>query len=235
MPDDLMDGPWDEEWPEPESGMLTGYVGTVVDAWFAANERFGGTQLNLKQTTDSPSSPEWTEQINCGDQWESFDGGITIENKENADKANVHANSRYGEFQAAIMAIVPREILKGKGGPLNAKTYMGLTFKWSEVKKEYSVKDKVTGEQKTGVSSYNMPSAYLGEGAVTSSAAPSATSSSGLDGVDDALAASIREAKAASTTHSEFVDKAISLTGVVGNDMLVKAIADENGLWKELG
>lgn len=225
---------WPEEWPQPESGLLTGYVGVVTDAWFAANDRFGSVQLNLKQTTDSPSSPEWTEQLNVGDQWESFDGGKTIENKENADKKNVHANSRYGEFQAAILACgTPISALVGKGGPLVAETYLGLSWKWDEVSKDYDVKDRETGEQKKGTSHYNMPSEYLGEGAVPSSADPEAGSTSVLDGLPDVLVTGLTEARAASGSPAEFIDKAIGLDGVVGNDILVKAIADES-LYKEL-
>jgi hypothetical protein len=44
----------------------------------------------------------------------------------------------------------------------------------------------------------------------------------------------LKVCRGASANHGEFVDKAILLTGVAQNDTLIKAIADETQLWKEL-
>lgn len=234
--DPMNDPAGDDDWPMPETGLLTGYTGTVTDAWFAPNERFAGWQLMLKQTTDSALHPEWTEQLRVGEQWESFDGGQTIENKDNPEKKNVHMNSRYGEFQTRMIecGVTPQQ-LRAKGTPREAKTWVGFVITWGEVSKDYSMERE--GKQVEGKSRYNMPVAVQAEsGATIFTNAPvqSTGQSSALDGVSEELATALREARAASSSHSEFVDKAIGLTGVVGNDTLVRAIADENGLWKEL-
>lgn len=225
---------------DTESGLISDYVGEVIDAWFAVDDKFGNTQLYLKQTTDQPSVPEITERFSVGGAWRSFDGGVTIENAENPDKTKIHESSRYGQLIRRVMDDLPQEAgdtIAARGNPRTAATWIGTRWRWGQVAKDYTMKQD-DGTVTKGTSKYNMPVEFLGmagEGAAPSSPTAS-TATSTLDGLglSDEMVASLREVRAASATHGEFVDKAVGLTGVLGNDTLVKAIADESQLWKEL-
>lgn len=229
-----------EETYEGESGLLTDYVGVIIDSWFQANDRFGGMQLCLKQTTDNELTPEFTEMINCGKQWQTMDGGLTVESSEG--KTKFHNNSRIQEFVGTAIKLGAGPVLMERGPAQEASVWLGLSFKWGEVKKEYTVTDEATGQPKSGVSSYNMPVEFLGVSEVDggtaaggNGAVPAEPSESVIASLDPTLVEELRAARLSSTTHHEFVDKAVSLTGVAGNTTLVGAIADEDQLWNELG
>lgn len=226
---------------DTESGLLTDYEGEVVDAWFAVDDKFGNTQLYLKQATDSATVPEITERFSVGGAWKSFDGGKTVENSENPDKTKIHESSRYGLLIRRCSDTVDKggldmlDFFIDRGHtPREAAMWQGLRFSWAQVEKDYTMKND-DGTTRAGISKYNLPVAFLGaEGSGAVAASAPAASSGVLDGLDDALVASLKAARAESGSHGEFVDKAVGLTGVLGNDTLIKAIADETQLWKEL-
>lgn len=222
---------------DTESGLLTDYTGEVVDAWFAVDEKFGNTQLYLKQTTDSIAVPEITERFSVGGAWKSFDGGKSVENTENPDKTKIHESSRYGQLIRRCsddLKMIDFFIERGFT-PRQSEMWLGLSFQWEQIAKDYTMKED-DGTVKSGTSKYNLPCAFLGgtDGVVaeTNGAAPAA--SGVLDGLSDELVEGLKLARVESPTHAVFVDRAVTLTGVLGNDTLIKAIADETQLWKEL-
>lgn len=230
---------------DTESGLLTDYEGEVVDSWFAVDDKFGNTQLFLKQSTDSATVPEITERFSVGGSWKSFDGGKTVENQENPDKTKIHESSRYGLLIRRCSDTVDKggldmldTFIERGHSPREAAMWLGLRFSWAQFEKPYTMKQE-DGTKTEGISKFNLPVAFLGaegnptSGGSTSSDQASAPSTA-LDGLSDELVAQLKETRQAASSHGEFVDKAIGLTGVLGNDTLVKAIADENILWKEL-
>lgn len=228
-----------EDWGT-ESGLVTNYVGEVVDAWFAVDEKFGGTRLYLKQTTDNASVPEITENFSVGDKWESYDGGKSIENKDDPTKKKMHASSRYGKLITRVFDELPAEagdLIASRGDARTAEVWLGTRWRWEEVSSDYTMKQD-DGTTKSGTSRYNMPVEFLG-----TSDAPAAASGGAVNestgvleslGLSDDLTAALRAARSESQSHAEFLDKAIALDGVVGNDTLVRALADESQLYKEL-
>lgn len=239
--------PYNDKDYDGESGLLTDYTGTIIDAWFQANDRFGGTQLCLKQSTDNPLTPEWTENFNIGGQWETLDGGLTVENTVNPDKTAFNKNSRVSKLFDAVTLLGVRSVFKERDvSPQEAKGWVGLKFKWTEHSEgQRTIIDRETQESRVVNPSYNLPTEYLGvdeavaagggAAAASTPSNPAAAATSSLEGLDDDLVTALRDARSASTSHHDFVDKAVALTGVAGNTTLITAIADEDKLYKELG
>jgi hypothetical protein len=230
---------------ETESGLLSDYVGEVTDAWFGTGEKFGNTQLFLKQTTDSTSTPEITEKLTTGNQWASYDGGKTVENTEYPDKVKFNKNSRMGQFIDRLGQLGAFDVMMERGPTQAAATYIGLRLRWESVSKEYTMDDPDNpGKKKSGTSNYNLPVEFLGvaDGTPTTiTSSPTSSSSreptgtpSILSTLSDDLVQQLAAARADSATHHEFVDKAMTLTGVRENVSVIQALADENQLWKEL-
>lgn len=216
-----------------ESGLLTGYEGTVIEAWFGVDTKFGGTRLYLKQSTNVAAHPEWTENFSVGGAWQSLDGGLTVDNTEDATKKKFHQNSRVQKFINRCFELGMGELLASRGVAQDSRIWLGCSFAWDEVQEPYTMTDPDTKQKVSGVSRYNMPSAFLGAG--TSASSPGAASSgSVLDTLDSGLVEQLREARAKATTHGDFVDATVGLTGVSGNGKLIAAIADEDQLYKEL-
>lgn len=225
---------------EPDSGgLLDHYVGTIEDAFFGTDSRYNNGETLLMfwhMRTDNPDVPEVDERFSCGGGWETLDGGKTAENSQG--KTRFHPSSLYGKIiQRCVKEFEIRDLLEDRGESYEAKIWEGLVFEMGREDIDYG------GE--IGKRERLLPQKFAGlAGSETSPPGekPAQVESGGngetvaalLESLPDDLVEQLRAARQESSSHVQFVDRCMDLTGVVGNDILVRAIAVEDLLWKEL-
>lgn len=233
--------PGNEESFEGETGLLDDYDATIVEAWFAPDQRFSNNlclQFKLLVDAEEGGEPEEIEELwSCGPDWESMDGGETAEHPKGKGKFN-----KASKVQRMISSAVEAgagPVLAGRGTAMEAKIWNGLRFHFKRTSYDYTYQGAEGKSQVLGMR------AFLGEEDAASSS-PSGSGSSGsaepkpaaasaLDGLDSEVVEALKTAKAeAGDSHNSFVDKAMELTAVTSNPTLMVAIADPDGLWKEL-
>lgn len=225
-----------ETW-ELTSGLPDDFNVEVTDAWFATDSRYNNGQTTIlfwKGTTDHDEMPEMDGEIRfaCGADWESLDGGLTVEHPKGKTKFN---------NQSAIGNLIARAIELGAGGALMAKgtaqeASVWVGTKWHMKREGYDYQIQ-GGEKKHG--ERLLPDAYNGadgEGGTSEAktSAPEKGTDSILGDLDPALVETLKKAKADTANHMAFVDAAMELTEVTGNSTLVMALAAEDGLYQEL-
>lgn len=102
------------EWDTDLSG-FTDYEGVIVDAWAAFGEQGTNMNANMKFQTSDPDNPEWTEKYGMGADWNSYDGGESVENKKSV---RFKDNSGYGQFINAACDLIA---VDEKGEPLTGQ------------------------------------------------------------------------------------------------------------------
>ena len=216
----------DEAW-ETETGLLDEYQGTVTRAWFATDARYndGNTvMLHLEIATNDQEFPEVTEKFPCGSGWDSRDGGETIEHE--AGKQKFNKNSIYGKIVDRVTK--PDGVLhdafttiKGRGRPTKAGIWEGLTFQFKREEFNYG------GD--IGTRSRVMPVKFLGENAQASTGADNVKAETAPSSdIDPVVAAKLRKAASEAGSQQEFVDAAMAIDGVVGDDDLLAQIVDDS-------
>lgn len=228
-----------------ESGLLDDYDALILDAWFATDARINNSQTlclfwKMQVTVDGEVSEEEIEEFwPCGPDWVSNDGGETAEHPKGKKKYN--NASKIQRMIGFALETGVGETLAARGTAMDAGIWKGLRFHMNRGSYEYTFK----GEK--GSAEILAPSAFLGTedaptngggspGTPASSAAQPSTAGvlASLELSDETVAA-LKEAKVeAGDSHNAFVDKVMELTAVTSNANLVVAIADPNGLWKEL-
>lgn len=220
---------------EPDAGgLIDHYVGEIEDAWFSTDSRYNDGQTLLmfwKMQTDNVDVPELEERFSCGRDWESMDGGKTAEHPQGKNK--FHPSSLYGKIiQRSVNEFGIRELLESRGESYEAAIWPGLRFEMSREAVDYGgeigKKDRILPQRFMGVVGDG------GDGAPAPSPAAPAPVTSILDELDPALVEQLKALRADSTSHPQFVDRCMDLQGVIGNDKLVRAIATEDQLWREL-
>lgn len=215
----------DEAW-ETETGLLDEYQGTITRSWFATDARYndGNTiMLHWEIATNDPEFPEVTEKFPCGSGWDSRDGGKTIAHE--LGKVKFNKNSIYGRIVDRLTKADGSlhdalTTIKGRGRPTSADIWEGLTFHFKREEHNYG------GD--IGVKSRVMPLKFVGLDAQVSTestkaeAAPAATTE-----IDPVVAAKLRKAVTDAANHQEFVDAAMAVDGVVGDDDLLASIVDD--------
>jgi hypothetical protein len=262
-----------------ETGLLSDYEGTCVDAWFTTDPKVqNGTILLfcMKLTTDQPDTPENEERWSCGPDWASYDGGNTAEHPK-GDAKRFNQNSQYGKLINRVVEIGAGPDIAQRGTPRNAKVWIGTKWYFETKTDHVSFTDK-EGNKVERDSSRNFPTKFLGlvdfpqqgqpqgqqpaptsqqqpaqtpppvgspaaapsptaQAPVSTGDAASATTGAASDGPLSALdPANAAKAKvlAKSLPYAEWVDKVMEIPGVVENDNLIMAIADESGLYTTL-
>lgn len=235
-----------------ESGNLTNYEGTVVDAWFGTDPGYNADtrMLFLKMATDAPERPEHEERYNLPTGWETWDAGKSVEYKGADGEAKpdklFNKASQVGQLieHVALMSDA-LEVLRGRGNPRTAGVWVGMRFFWEEESKPYKFKDRETGEMRTGTTNKNFPTKYLGtvdtlmSPAVQSASADTPSNGSTPQTPLDRLSDTDRivfGAWAKSMEHPAWVDKVMDHDGgrVCADQELVAALADDAGLYAQL-
>lgn len=165
-----------------ETGLVSDYEGTVVDAWFGTDPKVGGGLTLIahwKLATDSPENPEVEERWTCGPDWASYDGGETAEHPKGPDK-RFNKNSQYGHLIDKIVDLGAGGTLAERGTPRTAKVFVGTKWYMEAEVKPYSFKDKDDPTKIiSGESSRNYPTKFLGVGDVTVPATQSPSPTAG--------------------------------------------------------
>ena len=153
------------------------YIATVDSVKFAEND-FNTLQATFTNRYDEPIlgddgelRTERPEFYNVGGakEWEAVDGGTGFVHKTGDPDRRIRSNSAFGELLIRVVDLVGKdEILAKSDGKLYSEsTFLGLKFHWvtEGAGKPYTLKDKSTGETKTGTTrGRQMPVEYLGAG-----------------------------------------------------------------------
>lgn len=221
----------DDTWTT-DSGLTSDYEGTVVDAWFAidANYNKDAVLLFLQFETDIEATPVVTERYNCGPDWQSFDGGKSV---QHPTKHKFNKNSQVGILVDKVAGLAG-DVMRERGPATNAGTWIGTKWFMEAVTRKGTRRD--TGEE--WESTKNYPSKFLGVAEAGEAGATVGNGTSGPSGdllstLDPHLVAQM-EVLANTLTHAEWVDKMMEVDGVLANDKLVAALVDESGLYASL-
>jgi len=231
--------PW-----QPESGNLTNYEGTVREAYFGSDPAYNQGQtkfLILKMDTDAPEKPEHEERYNLPPDWETWDGGKTVQHKSEDATKTFNMNSQVGQLVTKIIANCPEaiDVLRERGKMTEAGVWVGLRFFFEETARPYKFKDRETGEEREGVSTKNFPTKFLGVSdgqpgltAVTSQPAAADQSSDVIAPADRI----VLKMKAKQMEHGQWVEDVMGYDGgrLLQNAELVSQLADETGLYATL-
>lgn len=225
---------------EPDSGgLLDHYVGTIEDSFFGTDSRYNNGETLLMfwhMRTDNPDVPEVDERFSCGGGWETFDGGKTAENSQG--KTRFHPSSLYGKIlQRCVKDFDIRDLLEERGDSYEAKIWDGLVFEMGREDIDYGgdigKRERLLPQRFVGLAGSESPPEA--EKPVQAESEPAGENVGELlASLPADLVEQLRAARQDATSHVQFVDRCMDLTGVVGNDRLVRAIAVEDQLWKEL-
>lgn len=224
-----------EESYELTTGLLDDFDCEVLDAWWATDARYNNGQTALlfwKVATDDEDAPEdESSRWAAGADWESLDGGKTVEHPKGKTKFNV--NSQVGNLISRAIELGAGPTLMERGPAQSAEIWVGLKFHMKREEFTFNIQ----GEERKG--NRLLPTAFYGVGDGTpltsaGSAESAAPAASALEGVDEGVVAALRKVKAETGSHSAFVDAAMELTEVTGNTSLVMALALPDGIYNEL-
>lgn len=231
-----------------ESGFKDDYDGVVEEAWFAAGDY--GVNLHLKIIADDGEEVE--NRYPTGPDWETFDGGDTVEHPK-GERKGFNKNTRYFQLIGTAMGLEGVEgllrersrALDGKG-PKAAALWKGLKFHWNVMTESKTFKDKDTQEKVTKDVSTVLPTAFLGtsEGSVPTAtpaaSAPAASpgtpvasaevpapASDSTQAIPPNLLVPLKAAAKQAATFTEFADAAMEVPGVLENNDVMGKIVDE--------
>jgi hypothetical protein len=200
---------------DTDKGVKGDYAGTITDSAFVSNDQ-GRVELVLT-VTDDDSGEKVENRYAVGQDWASFDGGLTV---EHPTKVKVRDDSQLNTLVKAAMACGPdveamireRSAANGLKGQKTAALWPGTDWYWEIVEKPYSFKDRETGDIQSGTSYKVYPTKYLGLKEVSTESSPS---------VDNAPIPAEVEAKLKVLAHAhsyvDWVDEVIALPGSVGD------------------
>lgn len=210
---------------DTDKGIRDDYDGTVRDAFFQVNEQ-GRTNLVLIVLADDGEEVE--ARYSVGQDWASFDGGVTV---EHPSKSKIRADSQLATLvERAMMSgaeavIRQRSAENGGFGQRTAKLWPGLKFHWDVEAKPYDVTDRQTGEQSKGISYKSYPTKFFGEAPVQQDAFASQPKPSEEDAVPADVIARLK-VLAQAKPFSEWVDEALTIDYVREN--MLSALSDES-------
>lgn len=121
--------------------------------------------------TLSVDRPEFVS-IGGNDQWRAIDNGAGFVSADGDLDKRVRVNSGFGRWLERVLELVGKDqlVAEGRDAPYTESFWKGLRFHFETEGegKDYSFKDKDTGEQKTGkTKGYTIPTEYLGASAAT--------------------------------------------------------------------
>lgn len=231
--DNFPTGPEDEF--HLDQGVKSDFDGVIEDAWFGTTQNAGNLLFCfLKIKADDGEEVE--RRFTCGDDWASYDGGVTA---EHPTKKHFNTQSNYGRFIAAAMSLAEADLRQRSkelenAGPRNAKLWVGFKFHWVAQEESGTLKDRTTGEDRAWRSIRLLPTQLVnvGEGAAAPSGGTqpeqgTADAGDPLSGVDQIMRSRIK-LLAKENDYPSFVDGVMGLPGVVENATLMVALGDES-------
>lgn len=228
-----------EDWGT-ETGLFSDYEGIVTDAWFQtdSNVQDGNVyMLSLEIKTEDPDHAQVFERYTCGPDWVSVDGGKTV---QHPSKSKFNRNSQMGRLIDRIIEIGAVDVLGGRGTPRDAGIWAGTTWYMEGVTSKGKIRSGPNAGQDYE-STKNFPTKFLGlvnPGETKADmSALTAHSVTGMpeyaDGAGWARHADFEKVAAlaplakVSVSHADFMDKAFALPGVMDNNDLVAALAED--------
>lgn len=115
------------------SGLRDDMVLSIVASYFATDAEYqGGRQYLLHLIGYDELGEEATLKMSVGADWESSDGGNTITHPTKKQQ-NINGSTIYGHFLTHALEIPDLvTVLRGRGGPTNAKVWEGLILHLQE-------------------------------------------------------------------------------------------------------
>lgn len=196
------------------SGLLDDFDGAITEAYFGTDAAYNNGDtvlLILELATDDADKPQETLKLSTGTGWVIENNGKNIVS-ENGKPRAFNKNSRIGMVLAAALTSGAAETMRGRGTPMEAATWQGLSFHWNRT--------NITGfdgESREVL----LPTKFNGEGNTTTASGSSTTT-----GLSDALRAQLTAAAAKAADHSEFIDAAFNIDGVMGNTEATELVVD---------
>lgn len=228
-----------------ESGLLENFIITVEESYFTTDARYNSGETLLLRWKGHAVDADTGEQVlfgkdedeevgevsfPCGGGWLTNDGGETAEHDSGRAKKGFNKNSAYGKvIDRALGDFNLGQVLMDRGRPQEAKVWVGLKFLMKYEETDYG------GE--IGKRSRLMPVSFEGEadgGAAVPSTAAAPTTETANVPSNQVLEDQVKAIAAASSTHSEFLDKALEVEGVSDDPVLLERVVDEAGLYAEV-
>jgi hypothetical protein len=200
-------------------GFTTDYTATTTMVVFANGQfNFQATFTNRYDTPvtkdDGTLSLERPEFVTIGsnDEWQPLQEGAAFGHVSKDPDRRVRSNSGYGRLIERVLELVGRDALieQGRTDPYCSAFWEGLHFHWETEGegKDYSFKDKDTGETKSGkTKGYTIPTEYLGaaNGAVVEDFDPTSL------GLPETVLGQLVTIAAESASPGEFQGKALQV------------------------
>lgn len=229
-----------DETYETTSGLVDDFDVLIEDAWFATDQRYNNGQTvmlfwkstPLSEVDDSVPEEFWDGGIRfaCGKDWETLDGGKTVEHPKELKKFN--SQSAYGMLINKAIEYGALDVLKKRGPSQDASIWVGLKFHMK--REEFSF--KIGGEEVKR--DRLLPTKFLGVG---DEDAPKSSSSKGakaekadVPDLPEETMTKLREVKGETDSHSAFVDAVMELPDLAGDVKIIKAIATPDGIYATL-
>ena len=218
-----------------DTGLLTDYEGVVLDAWFNTDPqaKFNKDQvfLFLRLATDNPENEVHEERYGCGPDWQTFDGGVTVEHPKGEGK-RFNENTQVQRFvSAAIACDGAAEVLRPRGTPRNAKIWIGTKWYFEAETREGTLDDGSKYK-----STKNFPTKFLGVGDVADGESAGTVlddSKGGSSGAWDAKLTDAQRAKVVLTAktakdYADWTEKVMEIDGILAHDDFVSRLGDED-------
>lgn len=242
MPEDTFD-----EW-STSSGLIDDVDVTITNAVFTNPSDYMDGQvvvLLLEGQTSDSDNPEFSQYYSCGNGWEAAERGASVR-REDGKRKPFNKSSSYGIFfTRAVELEGAGEVLKGKGTPFQAGTWIGT--KW------HLNRTTIQGSGEIKDREILLPTAFLGvtgqstAPANTGTTGPVSTPASESPPQDHVptngelslpLKAKLKALARQCTTHEEFIEKAYtdSSLEVNGNAAAEQAVIETTpgSIWAEV-
>ena len=208
------------------SGLPDDFDGRIVGCSFIHDAKVGGgaTLIAAVNIERFDGEGEYEQRYTFPRGWTEI-GGQTATHESGATRIN--NRSQYGEFCLRALDLVPGDVADGID-ILSAKSWVGLTFHWNQIRKDYEFNSRDTGELVKGTSERLFPTGYVADAQVDVASTPYMTLSGGgyAVSVPESLGEQVKNL-AKSVPYAAFASAVFALPGGTDHDDLVTAVADE--------
>ena len=215
------------EW-KTDSGLFTGYEGTVGDAWYMTDPQVGDGQvfqLHLEMRDIDQPAPdgkaEWIERFSLGQDWKSMDGGKTV---QHPSKNTFNKRSQMGRLVDRLVEIIPEGILQNRS-PRQAESFIGMRFHMEEETSQKGTQWESTRNFPTkflGIESASQRKALNGQ-----AVAPSAKDGAAwVEYLGEGVTA-VRGCAELAADHPGFLNLVLDIPGMADDNALVTALAED--------
>lgn len=229
-----------------ETGLVDNFTATIESSTFGTDARYNNGESvilrwELRGQTAEGDAVEETLLIPVGKNWEAGDGGKVLRHVSGEQGRNLNQSTLYARvISRCVKDLGISAVLQARGEWFEAPTWEGLTFRFKREEISYGASSGIAATQRL------LPVEYLGEGAVSGTAAVSAattanaaaatsTTTAGADpqaAVRKAKVSSLaKQYKAEGKTHDDFIAGAMAIDGVADDEALTLSVVEESGIW----